>query len=71
MDGFEATRRWREHERKGFLGHIPIVALTASAVNGDRERCIQAGMDDYLVKPFEMDDLLAVVQRHIQVPAFA
>jgi signal transduction histidine kinase/CheY-like chemotaxis protein len=67
MDGFEATRRWRAHERKLSLGHVPIVALTASAVNGDRDRCILAGMDDYLVKPFEMDDLLAVVQRHIQV----
>ena len=67
MDGFEATRRWRSHERTHFLSHVPIVALTASAVNGDRERCIQAGMDDYLVKPFEMDDLVAVVQRHIQV----
>ncbi len=68
MDGFEATRRWRALERSRFLAHVPIVALTASAVNGDRERCIQCGMDDYLVKPFEMDDLLAVVQRHLQVP---
>jgi signal transduction histidine kinase/ActR/RegA family two-component response regulator len=67
MDGFEATRRWRALERGRFLGHVPIVALTASAVNGDRERCIQCGMDDYLVKPFEMDDLVAVVQRHLQV----
>ncbi len=70
MDGFEATRRWRAQERKRFLGHVPIVALTASAVNGDRDRCIQSGMDDYLVKPFEMDDLVAVVQRHIQVAEF-
>ncbi|MBB4841818.1 signal transduction histidine kinase/CheY-like chemotaxis protein [Paucibacter oligotrophus] len=67
MNGFEATRRWRAHERSHGLGHVPIVALTASAVNGDRERCIQAGMDDYLVKPFEMDDLLAVVQGHIRL----
>ncbi|MCV2369276.1 response regulator [Roseateles oligotrophus] len=71
MDGFEATRRWRIQERSRFLGHVPIVALTASAVNGDRERCIQSGMDDYLVKPFEMDDLVAVVQRHIQVAELA
>ncbi|MDC8787095.1 response regulator [Roseateles koreensis] len=67
MDGFEATRRWRSHERAQFSPRIPIVALTASAVNGDRERCIQCGMDDYLVKPFEMDDLLGVAQRHLQV----
>jgi CheY-like chemotaxis protein len=69
LDGFEATRRWRSHERRHVLGHVPIVALTASAVNGDRERCIQCGMDDYLVKPFEMADLVDVVQRHLQVPA--
>ncbi len=69
MDGFEATRRWRVRERLQAAGHLPIVALTASAVNGDRERCLQAGMDDYLVKPFEMDDLVAVVQRHLQVAA--
>jgi len=71
LDGFEATRRWRSHERRHVLGHVPIVALTASAVNGDRERCIQCGMDDYLVKPFEMADLADVVQRHLQVPALA
>ncbi|MCV2348836.1 ATP-binding protein [Paucibacter sp. Y2R2-4] len=71
MDGFEATRRWRALERSRFQGHVPIVALTASAVNGDRERCIQCGMDDYLVKPFEMDDLVAVVQRHLQVAELA
>lgn len=71
LDGFEATRRWRAHERRQVLGHVPIVALTASAVNGDRERCIQCGMDDYLVKPFEMDDLLAVVQRHLRLPSLA
>jgi signal transduction histidine kinase/CheY-like chemotaxis protein len=74
LDGFEATRRWRSHERRHLLGHVPIVALTASAVNGDRERCIRCGMDDYLVKPFEMDDLVDVVQRNLQhqpVPALS
>jgi DNA-binding response OmpR family regulator len=47
------------------------VALTASAVNSDRERCLQSGMDDYLVKPFEMGDLLAMVQRHLRPPQAA
>ncbi|MBY0237413.1 MAG: response regulator, partial [Burkholderiaceae bacterium] len=65
LDGFEATRQWRSIERRDAMGHVPIVALTASAVNGDRDRCIQSGMDDYLVKPFEMDDLLGVAQRHL------
>ncbi|MEL4178079.1 ATP-binding protein [Roseateles sp. PN1] len=67
LDGFEATRQWRSIERRDAMGHVPIVALTASAVNGDRDRCIQSGMDDYLVKPFEMDDLLGVAQRHLPV----
>jgi len=49
MDGFEATRRIRAIERGGL--HTPIVATTANAMNGDRDRCMQAGMDDYISKP--------------------
>ncbi|GAA4494655.1 response regulator [Pseudaeromonas paramecii] len=56
MDGFEATARLRQQEL--FRGnHMPIVALTANAVSGDRERCLAAGMDDYLSKPFTQDQL--------------
>lgn len=56
MDGFEATARLRQQEL--FRGnHMPIVALTANAVAGDRERCLDAGMDDYLSKPFTQDQL--------------
>jgi two-component system, sensor histidine kinase and response regulator len=59
MDGFEAVRRLREMEQGGRLaGHLPVIALTASAVKGDRERCVEAGMDAYLSKPFEADTLL-------------
>jgi two-component system, sensor histidine kinase and response regulator len=58
MDGFEATRRLRAAGQR-----VPIVALTANALRGDRERCLAAGMDDYLSKPFAMDDLRGVVQR--------
>jgi PAS domain S-box-containing protein len=64
MDGFEATRRLRAMEHSGRLaGHLPVIALTASAVKGDREHCLEAGMDTYLSKPFEAAGLLAVVGR--------
>ena len=53
MDGFEATGLIREIEEE----HIPIVAMTAFAMQGDRERCMAAGMDDYLAKPFEYEAL--------------
>ena len=64
MDGFEATAIIRQKERIGSRGRaIPIVALTANAVEGDRERCIAAGMDDYLSKPFNRDQLAALLVR--------
>jgi two-component system, sensor histidine kinase len=70
LDGFEATQSWRAHEhRQGLLKRVPIIALTASAVNSDRDRCLKCGMDDYLVKPFELDELTAMVQRHLRSPA--
>ncbi|MEA3188401.1 MAG: hypothetical protein QOD99_2231, partial [Chthoniobacter sp.] len=60
MDGFEATRRIRELE-KATGGHMRIVAMTAHAMAGDRERCIAAGMDDYVSKPLRKEDLLRAV----------
>ena len=57
MDGFEATRRIRELEETTG-GHITIVAMTAHAMAGDRERCLAAGMDDYVSKPLRKEDLL-------------
>jgi PAS domain S-box-containing protein len=65
MDGFEATRRIRERERSERLGRIPIIAMTANAMAGDRERCIAAGMDDYLAKPVQQGDLLGALDRHL------
>ncbi len=67
MDGYEATRRIREQEQKpaasGTRAHIPIIALTANAMPGDRDRCKAAGMDDYLSKPVKTDDLGRLLQR--------
>ena len=66
MDGFEATRRIREMERNGLLaGHLPIIALTANAIKGDRDLCLEAGMDDYIGKPFEPDALLTMIRRRL------
>lgn len=63
MDGLEATRRIREFERNRGLRRTPIIAITAHAAASDREACIAAGMDDYLVKPYSFDALLRALRR--------
>ena len=63
MDGFEAARRIREDEARSDGRHTPIVAVTALALAGDRERCLSSGMDDYMTKPIRAAELAAAVQR--------
>jgi signal transduction histidine kinase/CheY-like chemotaxis protein len=64
MDGFEAARRIREIERQDpARGHMPIVALTAHALSGDRENCLAHGMDEYLTKPFDRHTLAVTLSR--------
>ncbi len=64
MDGYEATRKIRELERTKSLAPIRIIAMTASAMQGDREGCLQAGMDDYISKPVSIEELRALLKRH-------
>jgi two-component system sensor histidine kinase/response regulator len=61
MDGFEATAAIRRSER-GSGRHIPIVAMTAHAMKGDREQCLQSGMDAYLSKPIRGQELLDILE---------
>ena len=56
IDGFEATRQVRVWEGEQGRRHMPVIGITAHAMAGDRERCIAAGMDDYLSKPFHPDE---------------
>jgi PAS domain S-box-containing protein len=62
VDGFDATRQVRRREGDG--SRVPIVALTANALRGDRERCLAAGMDDYLSKPTDLETLMRALDRH-------
>lgn len=63
LDGYAATRRWRAEEVENGRPRLPIIAMTANAMAGDRERCLQAGMDDYLSKPIARATLHALLQR--------
>lgn len=65
LDGFESTRLIRADEQNRQLPRMPIVALTANALSEDEARCLQAGMDGYLSKPFTEEQLLAMLSKHL------
>ena len=67
MDGFEATAAIREKE-KSTGKHVPIIAVTAHALKGDRERCLAGGMDEYISKPIDAKELFAVIERLVPYP---
>jgi CheY-like chemotaxis protein len=72
MDGFAATAEIRRHQlQRGRGGNLPIIAITANALQGDRESCLAAGMDDYLSKPFTQQALGQTIARWISLPRMA
>ncbi len=72
LDGYEATRVIREAEANGTqVGRgtkpVPIIALTANAIKGDREKCLEAGMDDYITKPMNPRALIQLLEKHLSI----
>ncbi|HEU0153813.1 MAG TPA: ATP-binding protein, partial [Arenimonas sp.] len=65
-DGYTASREWRQHELAQGLPRLPIIAMTANAMAGDRQKCLDAGMDDYLSKPVDRRLLEATIARWLQ-----
>jgi CheY-like chemotaxis protein len=66
MDGIEATHKILEYEEKNHLPHIPIVAITANALKGDRERFMKEGLDEYITKPIKKDSIISILNLFIQ-----
>jgi two-component system sensor histidine kinase/response regulator len=66
MGGFEATAKIRERESRG--AHVPIIAMTAHAMAGDRERCLEVGMDDYISKPIHAAGLIELLEKYRRLP---
>ena len=69
MDGFEATSHIREYQKKNGSKRTPIVALTANAMEEDEQRCLDAGMDDYLAKPIESETIGRALKRWLGSPS--
>jgi len=67
MDGFEATRVLRQEGSKALNPSIPIIAMTAATMQGDREKCIQAGMNDFIAKPVQKRELAEMLARWLAI----
>ncbi|HBO92319.1 MAG TPA: hybrid sensor histidine kinase/response regulator, partial [Gammaproteobacteria bacterium] len=67
MDGFEATRKMREMQAP--ICNLPIIAVTANAMEADRKMCLQSGMDGYLKKPVALDDIESELRAHVSSAA--
>ena len=65
MDGLEATRRIRQRMR---FATLPVIAMTANAYEQDKRRCLEAGMDDILIKPFDQNDIFACILNWLKQP---
>jgi two-component system, sensor histidine kinase and response regulator len=63
LDGYQAVQMIRQYEREHKRTRTPVIAMTAQAMQGDRERCIQAGMDDYISKPAKPERIELVLER--------
>src|ERR1700681_4688661 len=68
MDGLPATGEIRRREQSAGAARVPIIAVTANAMEGDRERCLAAGMDDFLSKPFTQQQLALLLKRWLAAP---
>ena len=65
MEGYEATQEIRRLERDSGT-HVPIIAMTANAMAGDRDKCLEAGMDDYIAKPVQKEALYDIIEKYLQ-----
>ena len=66
MDGYEATAQIRKSNNNTLNSKIPIIAMTANAMKGDRDKCLEAGMDDYLSKPVNPDRLADMLKKWLR-----
>lgn len=63
MDGYETIRKIRS---SGMYAAVPVIAVTANAMNGDKEKCLEAGADEYIAKPIDVDKLVAVIEKWLK-----